>query len=255
MTLHGVMLVSLFCLLHETVHRTPFRSGWLNDVLGNLCGFLVMLPPVWFRHFHVDHHRYTQVPGKDPELAEAKPRGLGRWLWYVTGLGSYWWSMLKVIVRTAAGRVDAPFVPAEARPAVVREARIYLAAYLAVIAGSVALGTWAAVIWWAGPALLGMWALRGYLLAEHTMLPYTEDMLVNTRTTRSNAIVRWLAWQMPYHTEHHVFLTIPFHALPATHDRIAHRLVVVSPGYLAFNAAYVRSWRAAGETAPAGAPR
>ena len=201
----------------------------------------MLLPPVYFRYFHFDHHRYTQIPGKDPELIEPKPAGFWSWFWYMTGLQSYWWAETAMFVRHAAGRVDAPFVPEEGKAAVVLEAHIYLALYLAIIAGSIALSTWAAAILWAVPIVLASFTLRAYLTAEHTLLPHTDDMLVNTRTTRSNALVRWMAWQMPYHCEHHTFPTVPFHALKATHERIADRLGATSPGYVAFTAVYVRS--------------
>jgi fatty acid desaturase len=65
-------------------------------------------------------------------------------------------------------------------------------------------------------------------------------MLANTRTTRSNGFVRWLAWQMPYHCEHHVFPTVPFHALKATHKKIVGKLGATSKGYAAFNRQYLR---------------
>lgn len=252
---HGVLVVFLFCPLHETIHRTPFRSRWLNDAVANLCGLAVMLPPVYFRYFHFDHHRYTQMPGRDPELADVKPTRLLPWLWYMASLQSYWWAEIKVIAQHATGRVTAPFVPDDGKAAVVLEARLYAAFYLALIAGSIALQTWAVAIWWAVPAVMGSWALRGYLLAEHTLLPFTEDMLINTRTTRSSAVVRWIAWQMPYHCEHHTFPTIPFHRLKAAHGRMKDRLGATSPGYLAFNAAYVRSWSGTEQPAPTAAPR
>jgi fatty acid desaturase len=48
---------------------------------------------------------------------------------------------------------------------------------------------------------------------EHLGLPHDDDTLVNTRSTRTNAVVRWLAWQMQYHTAHHAFPAVPFHRL------------------------------------------
>ncbi|RMD65083.1 MAG: hypothetical protein D6826_00935, partial [Alphaproteobacteria bacterium] len=57
---HGIVLVFLFAPLHETIHRTAFRSRWLNEVVAALCGFLLLLPPGWFRAFHFAHHRFTQ---------------------------------------------------------------------------------------------------------------------------------------------------------------------------------------------------
>ena len=252
---HGTLLNFLFCPLHETIHRTPFRSKWLNDAVANLTGFIMLLPPVYFRCFHFDHHRYTQIPGKDPELIEPKPAGFWSWAWYMTGLQSYWWAESAMFVRHALGRVNAPFVPEDGKAAVILEARIYLALYIAIIAGSVALSTWAAVIWWAVPIVLASFTLRAYLMAEHTLLPHTDDMLINTRTTHSNALVRWMAWQMPYHCEHHTFPTIPFHALKATHGRIADRLGATSPGYIHFTARLLKSFHASPAATPESAPR
>ena len=99
--IHGTLLNFLFCPLHETIHRTPFRSKWLNDAVANLTGFVMLLPPVYFRYFHFDHHRYTQIPGKDPELIEPKPAGFWSWAWYMTGLQSYWWAETAMFVRHA----------------------------------------------------------------------------------------------------------------------------------------------------------
>jgi fatty acid desaturase len=56
-------------------------------------------------------------------------------------------------------------------------------------------------------------------------------MLANSRTTLTNAAVRFIAWNMPYHAEHHAFPSLPFHALPAAHRLLRDDLKVVSPGY------------------------
>jgi fatty acid desaturase len=238
---HGILLNFLFCPLHETIHRTAFTSRWLNDAVAMVCGFVIALPPAWFRYFHYEHHRQTQIEGKDPELAEAKPRTVGAFVWYVTGLQSYWWAMMKANVNHALGRVSETFVPEDGKAVVVREARLYLACYGLVLLGAIVFATWAPFTYWIVPVLLATPFLRLYLLAEHTLLPLTEDMLVNTRTMTTNPIVRWLAWQMPYHTEHHTFPSIPFHALHLAYDRIAPRHGALIPGYAAFAVAYWKS--------------
>src|SRR4029453_874086 len=38
MILHGFALMSLFAPMHECVHRTAFRSRWLNRVIGWIAG-------------------------------------------------------------------------------------------------------------------------------------------------------------------------------------------------------------------------
>lgn len=232
MAAHGVVLVFLFAPLHETIHRTAFRARWLNDAVSSVCGFLLLLPPAYFRAFHFAHHRHTQDPARDPELARPKPRSLPDYLFVVSGL-VYWRDRVTAILRHAAGRVSEDFVPPSQKPAVVREARIFVALYAAVAVVSLAAASWLAVLLWIGPALIGQPALRMYLLAEHTGCPLVPDMLENSRTIRSNVAVRWLAWNMPYHTAHHAYPAVPFHALPAAHDLMKDRVAVRSPGYLA----------------------
>jgi fatty acid desaturase len=102
------------------------------------------------------------------------------------------------------------------------------------------------LLWvWVVPALLGQPALRLYLLAEHGDCPRVADMLANTRTTFTTGLVRFLAWNMPYHTEHHVFPSVPFHRLPALHAHLRAHLKVTAPGYAAFTRAYLARRRTA----------
>jgi len=231
----GVALIFLFCPLHETTHRTPFRSRWLNDALGWVAGAVIVLPPHEFRQFHMAHHRWTQDPARDPEIAGVPPIATrGRYLLYVTGWG-YWKSVTMGLVRRARGRVTEPYTPAAERAAVVAEARAYVALYLGVAALGVGFGTWAPVLYWLLPVVVAQPALRLYLLAEHTGCPFVPDMMANTRTLKTNPLVRWLAWNMPYHAEHHTFPGVPFHALPALHAELAGRHAVLSPGYRAFH--------------------
>ena len=228
---HGVLLNFLFCPLHETVHGTAFRSRWLNRVVGEVAGLILVSGASYYRHFHFVHHRYTQDPDRDPELANPMPRTLLKHLLRLAGPTAYWWDDLGFLFKHATGRVDEPFIPRRANGEIVREARAYLAVYMLVAVGSVWMSSWAAVALWLGPLFLGGPALRMYLHAEHTGCPLVADMLLNTRTTRTNPIVKRLAWQMPYHTEHHLFPSVPFHALPKLHKLIAGRHGHLSPGY------------------------
>src|SRR5438477_11756269 len=82
----GAILVFLFAPLHETIHRTAFRSRRGNDVAAAVLGFVLLLPAGGFRRFHFAHHRHTQDPARDPELATPKPRTRAAWLLAVSGL-------------------------------------------------------------------------------------------------------------------------------------------------------------------------
>ncbi len=238
----GILLVFLFTLLHETVHDTPFCTPWINRAAGLLSGALLFLPPIWFRWFHLAHHRHTQIPGKDPELSEAKPETLRAWLIHVSGL-PVWIGQFRTLIRTAAGGCDDDYVPKARLADVTREARLLLGLYSGLFLISLITGS-ASLLWvWLIPLLLGQPFLRVYLLAEHGRCAFVTNMLENTRTTFTNRAVRLLAWNMPYHAEHHSFPAVPFHQLPALHAHMAPHLAVTEDGYHRFTAGYMSTLR------------
>jgi fatty acid desaturase len=232
MFVHGTALIFLFAPLHETIHRTAFHSRALNDVVAFIAGLLVVLPREYFRAFHFAHHRFTQE-ADDPELATNKPASVAQLLWHVTGFPEWWWA-LKGLVTRSFGRLPEPFYATDrVRRSVVLESRWVLAIYAAALVGSIAAQSSVLLWYWVIPIMLAQPMLRLYLLAEHSGCPRSADMLENTRTTYTNALVRFLAWNMPFHAEHHAWPSIPFHALPQTNAVVRARLRKTAPSYRA----------------------
>lgn len=232
----GVLLVFLFTLEHEATHQTPFASVRLNEIVGHVCGQVLVLPFLWFRYFHLAHHRWTNIEGKDPELATAKPETLAGWIWHVSGL-PYLIASLRLLTALARGKADEDYLPPSARPRIMREARIMLLVY-GLLAASL---LWSSLAFWVWvlPVLIGQPFLRLYLLAEHGDCPHVTDMFRNTRTTFTTRLMRFLAWNMPYHVEHHVVPAVPYHRLPDLHRLMRERLAVTADGYAAFTRDYL----------------
>lgn len=236
----GILIVFLFTLLHETLHRTPFATPVLNDRVGLVCGFLLGLAPEWFRCFHFAHHRHTQDPEKDPERASKKPATVWQYLVHVSGF-PVWFSHLNSLLNNARGKCEDEYVPGAKRQRVRSEARCMLGIYLMVFLISV-IFQWNYLLYvWLIPALLGQPFLRLYLLAEHGRCAFVSDVYDNARTTISNRFVRRLAWNMPFHAEHHAFPSVPFFRLNELHELMKDDLKEVERGYGSFNRSYVGS--------------
>ncbi|WP_397542806.1 fatty acid desaturase family protein [Roseovarius salis] len=237
----GIALCFLFTLQHEATHKTPFATPWLNECVGRLAGLPIVQPFEWFRYFHLAHHRHTNIPGKDPELiAGQKPETRADYIRHVSGL-PFWTAMIRQTLANAAGRDPGPFVPERAHPRVRAEARLMLLVYALALAS---LTVSPLLFWvWLLPCLLGQPFLRLYLLAEHGRCAFVTDMFSNTRTTLTNRVVRFLAWNMPYHVEHHTLPNVPFHKLPELHDHMKGRHRVTADGYAAFTAEYAAGLR------------
>lgn len=233
----GILLVFLFTLSHECTHQTPFDSRWINEVAGHAIAPILCLPFIWFRYFHLAHHKYTNDPDRDPELADGgRPTTWTTWISYLSGW-RVWRGAAQTLWANATGDLSAPYLPARQHGAMRREARIILALYLLA---SFSLLFTPIVLWlWIVPVLLGQPFLRLYLLAEHGLCPPVADMLENSRTTFTTRLVRFVAWNMPYHAEHHSFPTVPFHQLPAFHDLTTTHLKSTSDGYAKFTRDYV----------------
>jgi fatty acid desaturase len=237
---HGIAIVFLFTALHETIHKTAFRSSWLNTTVSHLAGFLVLVPPIWFKYFHLAHHRHTHDPDHDPELMAPKPQTFRQYLTYLSGI-PLWWSMLQTLFGNAKNGGDAPYVPKGGRSRVKFEARVMLAIYVVLAAASLVTGSTMLLWLWIVPILLGQPFLRAYLLAEHARCPHVANMLENTRTTYTTRIVRFLAWNMPYHAEHHSYPTVPFHKLPELHQIAHEHLRQTENGYGRFHQKFMQA--------------
>ncbi len=244
LVLHGLVLIFLFAPLHECIHATAFKRRRWNDVLAFVCGFVLLLPREYFRAFHLAHHRHTQDPERDPELALRKPQTTGQYLLHLSGL-PYWRERLTTLVRHARGNVTEPFIAESKRALIAQEARRHLALYAGLVLISLVAQSEVLLVYWVVPALLGQPFLRGFLLAEHAGCPYVSDMFLNTRTTVRNRAARLLTWNMPYHAEHHAWAAVPFHALPQVHDIVKDRLGCQADGYLSFHRKLWRSLKSA----------
>jgi fatty acid desaturase len=232
--LQGVFLVSLFAAMHECVHYSAFRTRRLNEVVGWLAGLGIVFNATYYRQFHFAHHRYAQDPARDPELLTAPPPRSRAAYWWRASAIPYWRARVENLARLSRGRFDGlDFVPPAVRPEIVRSMRIMALVLAALVLGSVALRTDALLWYWLLPLALGLPFLRLYLLSEHTGCSEDDDGLTNTRTTVSVWPVRFLMWNLPYHAEHHLYPSIPFHRLPATHRWLRRHLGVVASSYVA----------------------
>jgi fatty acid desaturase len=219
--------------MHEAGHRSAFASRSLNDAVAWWAGVLSFYNADFYRRYHQWHHRYTHLPGLDPELEDAPPTTTAAYLIELSGIA--WWTG-KIRGHLAGLRGDfgdRPYIPADAAPAVRRSLRLQFAVY-GLLALLSLIGANGFLFWyWLLPLAVGQPLLRFVLLAEHGGCPFVADGLRNTRTTHTLAPLRRLMWNMPFHAEHHLYPSLPFHALARAHRELEPRLAVVAPGYRA----------------------
>uniref|UniRef100_A0A7S0AVL6 Fatty acid desaturase domain-containing protein n=1 Tax=Pyrodinium bahamense TaxID=73915 RepID=A0A7S0AVL6_9DINO len=232
----GIAESFLFNGFHEMVHNTAFSTQALNSVLAEVLGFFNFRGAKWFWCFHWTHHRFTNDPVKDPELSgesldlEDPTRSAAAYAAFLSGY-PFGFERIHRMYSLAVGRLSLDPWVADKPPATQRFVRIeagafcagYAALALLALAYPSSVGV-KLVLFWLLPHCLGAGHLRMYQFAEHRacqMGPYTDtNAWACARTTTTWWFYCKLAWQMPYHVEHHAYPNVPFHRLKAAHELV-----------------------------------
>jgi fatty acid desaturase len=251
LVLLGAGLAFGFCAMHECGHRTAFASREVSDAVAWWAGVLSFYNADFYRRYHQWHHRYTHQPGLDPELEDPAASTLPAYLLELSGL-SWWLGKIRGHWRGVRGEFSGcPYIPKEAATQVRDSIRRQFAVYGVLLLASIPAGNGFLLWAWLLPLAVGQPLLRFVLMAEHGGCATTDNGLENTRTTLTAAPLRWLMWNMPFHSEHHLYPSLPFHALAAAHRELAPRLAHVAPGYVAVHREFLRDLSALAIPEPA----
>ena len=208
---------------HECGHGTAFKTQWINDVVYHFASFFLLREPTVWRWSHARHHTDTIIVGRDPEIVTPRPPDLLKLFLTLFNLPGGAKTIGHVFVH-ALGRKTFPeedFVPASEWPKIFAAARVWIAVWLAVLLLSAAAGSLWPVLFVLVPPFLGHQLVLFFGLTQHAGLADdVVDHRLNTRTIYMNPVLRFLYLNMNYHLEHHMFPTVPYHALPALHEEI-----------------------------------
>jgi fatty acid desaturase len=221
--LYGTIYSSCDARWHECAHGTPFRTRWLNETFYLLSSVMNMKEGTYMRWSHTRHHTETIMVGLDPEIQVMRPADLRRvvldFFWIPDAV-----QMFKAMISHALGRPTKEardFVPQSEWGKMFFWSRFYLALYALMIVWAIAIRSWLPFLFFPLARFYGGWLHQIFSLTQHAGLAENvRDHRLNTRTVQMNPVFRFLYFNMNYHIEHHMFPTVPFHALPDLHDRI-----------------------------------
>lgn len=209
----GIALHALGVVLHEGIHGSLTRNRFVDRWIGFALGIPLLISYSAYRVTHLTHHRWNRTEHDPDEITNfSRSRTLlsmAFYAWMVLGTPYYF-------------TVYMPWTAYQR--ALPRERRIIVVEYLglAAIIGAVILVSWQAESLsvlahvWAIPFLAAQFIgnIRGW--SEH-MLTVPGHPLTQTRTVTSNRLVSFLALNLNYHLEHHLFPGIPWYNLPKLH--------------------------------------
>src|SRR5882762_3696308 len=239
----GSRQLGLAILMHDGAHGSLANGAKLNIALSQwLCAYPIFAETKAYRRYHLQHHARTQQDD-DPDLILSAPFPITKmsyrrkFLRDITGQTGY--QQRKAQLLNALGPGEWPLSQ--------RSAHFWekLGPQVAVNAILFA-GLAAAGVWWAYPLLwlvpLVTWMMvitRIRNIAEHAVVPDSNDPLRNTRTTHAGLLERLFVapYYVNYHLEHHLLFYVPCYNLPRVHEILprgphAHRMEV-QPSYAA----------------------
>jgi fatty acid desaturase len=226
--LHGTFWAFLLNGFHELCHKTVFKTKALNTFFLYVVSFLSWYNPVMFWASHQEHHKYTLHPPDDLEVVLPIKLTLGTFL--KNALVNPWdfYGRLKSCIRLSFGRLEGdwenalfPESAVALRRSLFNWARIQLLGQALIVAVSLYFGLWLVpIVITLAPFYGGglQWLCNN---TQHTGLQdQVPDYRLCCRTILLNPFLRFLYWQMNYHTEHHMYAAVPCYNLGKLHEQI-----------------------------------
>ena len=178
---------------------------WVNELMGYMAAWMLMIPLTVHRHVHLAHHRHTNDADADPDYQVAALKG---------SPFSALYSALRLFIAQFSYYLEHRWYKAPAKQ------NLYLclevgAAYLPRLA-LIAAGFWAEGLLLFGLAwLLGV-AITLYLFAylvhrPHNMVGRYVDTSTILLPGPGQTLLNWLWVFQNYHSIHHLFPRVPFY--------------------------------------------
>jgi MocE subfamily Rieske [2Fe-2S] domain protein len=222
---YGTVYCFLNHIMHETHHRTPFKSTWLNNLVHWICGFCHGAEPIFDRWGHTQHHTYTYFYDVDPEVVTKRPANL----WVL--LGSYFGiGIIKPIpiIKHALGiktKQAIEYAPESEWNKMVWSARCWLLGYGLIIASCFVFHTILPLVFTLFARFYGAFIPTALNNTQHVGLAANVyDHRLCTRNVKVNPVLSFFYMNMQYHIEHHMFPGVPFHALSKLHEKVKSQL-------------------------------
>lgn len=218
---HGSLCAFLANGFHELTHGTVFKTRALNAVFLRIYSFLTWNSHVMYKASHTRHHLFTLHPPYDLEVVLPMRLTLAGFLGsaVIDPLGFF--GSVSAMVRHALGRLDGEWendLFPESDPAQRRRlftwARSTLLGHALIIAFSAVTGLWLVAALTSGAIFYGRWVFFLNTYSQHTGLQdNVPDFRLCTRTVHHNPVLQYLYFHMNFHTEHHMFASVPCYNL------------------------------------------
>jgi fatty acid desaturase len=233
-------------LQHQCLHSTAYRSKFWGRAVGVLLGLPSLVSFSDYQNSHLKHHRLLGTP-EDKEFFNYAYKKLNSFpalikhLWMVR----HYRDVMGYIFKSAVGKLVRKD---EATPKMAKRIRFeyqLMAVFLAAMAFvTIYFETTLFLKLWLIPLLVAVPTHALIELPEHIGCNTTiNDVLVNTRTIKTNKLVVWFVNGNNYHVEHHWLPAVPNDKFTELHKYVKSRTTYADVSYRSFYAQFFRNLR------------
>ncbi len=143
--------------VHETCHKTPFRTRRLNEFILWMFGWMVQMEPVAVRWGHAGHHSFTHFDKGDTELSEPNPVSRQLLIKIGSGFGGIWFYW-QALIGQALGSIAKPMrevIPSNKVPQAITNARWMVGLYGVMILWALLAQSWLPIVLTFLPRIVG----------------------------------------------------------------------------------------------------
>ena len=216
---------------HDCAHGTFVKNKSANRIFGILWSSAVLFNFSLYKYYHLNHHRYTHVPG-DTEpygsfrnmrdyLCTLPMTGFFLPFWKMSALAPFNW--FPTFIKTKVHQVH------------VKQDNWGLLTWIILIVTLTYFYPLSLIEYYWIPILIYFPMVFFTSIPEHYDCEEGKDITKNTRTLESNLVFKYIFWNGNYHAEHHLFPSIPSHNLSKLNKLIGHEFAVREKSYLSFH--------------------
>jgi fatty acid desaturase len=233
-------------LQHQCLHNTAYRSRFWGRVVGVLLGLPSLVSHSDYQNSHLKHHRLLGTP-EDKEFFNYAYQKLNSFPALITHLWMvrHYRDVMGYIVKSSLGILVRKNEATEKMAKKIRFEYQLMAIFLASMAFvTIYFQTTLFLKLWFIPLLVAVPTHALIELPEHIGCNTTRpDVLVNTRTIRTNKLLVWFVNGNNYHVEHHWLPAVPNDKFPELHDYVSSRITYADIGYRSFYSQFFRNLR------------
>ena len=211
-SLHGICLFT-----HEGVHRTLHKNIWVNNIIGSICGYLVLQTMAGYRVLHLKHHKYLNTKG-DPGLLTTYVSNkyviaAMEWGYFLFGYVAF----LTVIPYQG-------FKQGSIKDRFLIGLDIFFIFFLFWLSINNLPFVWL-IHGWLIPMIFVHFMMNIRGMSQHLMLEDYHDPFKGARTIKAHPIVDFFLCNENYHIEHHLYPSVPWYNLKKVHELIADKFI------------------------------